>query len=54
VERDLKELQAIIEACNASDDYKEGLAAIREKRARISRGAEGLPAGLRCAAPFAQ
>jgi len=31
-ERNLKELHAIIEACNASEDYKEGLASIREKR----------------------
>jgi hypothetical protein len=37
-ERNLKELQAIVEPCNASEDYKEGLAAIRAKRTPQFKG----------------
>jgi enoyl-CoA hydratase/carnithine racemase len=36
--RNLKELQAMIDACNASDDYKEGLAAYGAKRAPLFKG----------------
>jgi enoyl-CoA hydratase/carnithine racemase len=31
-ERNIKELQAMIDGCNASDDYKEGLASYGAKR----------------------
>lgn len=37
-ERNLKELEAMIDACNASDDYKEGLAAYGAKRAPQFKG----------------
>lgn len=36
--RDLKTLQAMVDACHASDDYKEGLAALRDKRKPQFRG----------------
>lgn len=37
-ERDLKALRAMIDACNASEDYKEGLAAYAAKRAPQFKG----------------
>jgi len=37
-ERNLRELQAMIDTCNASDDYKEGLRSYGEKRAPNFRG----------------